>query len=178
MDDFFWWFNETSLKLRHELIDLCQKGTLKWISNDRRVIEKIHASAERAAIVNTMDERSGIERALCVGWDTETAWCRMGRCRILVLKRYWHFVSSTQMVQWSADFLMAKIRDRSTKGIKYTRLELELGASPTFMFGECNYQRAWQFTFTHFVLDLTVRWSSIGITEPRGETFSNYAASS
>ena len=77
MDDFFKSVDSVTraIKLCNELVELCQRGKFrltKWISNDRRVIEKV-PETERAVSVKTMNECTDmpVERALGVGWDTQ-----------------------------------------------------------------------------------------------------------
>jgi hypothetical protein len=76
MDDFFKSVDSVTgaIKLCNELVELCQWGKFrltKWISNDRRVIEKV-PETERAVSVKAMNECTDmpVERALGVGWDT------------------------------------------------------------------------------------------------------------
>ena len=77
MDDFLKSVDSVTraIKLCNELVELCQRGKFrltKWISNDRRVIEKV-PETERAVSVKTMNECTDmpVERALGVGWDTQ-----------------------------------------------------------------------------------------------------------
>jgi hypothetical protein len=60
MDDFFKSVDSVTraIKLCNELVELCQRGKFrlsKWISNNRRVIEKV-PETERAVSVKTMNE--------------------------------------------------------------------------------------------------------------------------